>query len=125
MRPPGTAAAVSRRYRVTWLKQARFSVGTTSDGQNGFGLSLTEPYDAAVIHIMLPKLDGLSLIQELRRRENNLPVLTLSAKRLLTIGSKGFKRLRRLFDQAICVPELLASVQALIRRASLPIVTPP
>ena len=52
------------------LKQAGFSVDTTSDGQNGLGLSLTEPYGAAVIHIMLPKLDGLSLIQELRRREN-------------------------------------------------------
>jgi two-component system, OmpR family, response regulator len=91
MRPPGTAAAVSRMHRVTWLKQAGFSVDTTCDGQNGLGLSLTEPYGAAVIHIMLPKLDGLSLIQELRRRENNLPVLILSAKPLLTIGSKGFK----------------------------------
>jgi two-component system, OmpR family, response regulator len=74
------------------LKQAGFTVDTTSDGRNGLDLSLSEPYDAAVIDIMLPKLDGLSLVQELRRRENNLPVLILSAKRLLTIGSKGFKK---------------------------------
>ena len=76
-------------HRVSGYR--RIIVNTTSDGQNVLGLSLTELYDAAVIHIMLPKLDGLSLIQELGRRENNLPVVILSAKRMLTIGSKRFK----------------------------------
>jgi two-component system, OmpR family, response regulator len=83
------------------------------------GLSLTEPYGAAVIHIMLPKLDGLSLIQELRRRENNLPVLILSAKRSVDDRVKG---LQNGSDDYLTKPfafsELLARLQALIRRAS-------
>jgi two-component system OmpR family response regulator len=73
------------------LKQAGLSSIRRLTAKRVLGLSLTEPDDAAVIHIMLPKLDGLSLIQELGRRENNLPVVILSAKRLLTIGSKRFK----------------------------------
>jgi two-component system, OmpR family, response regulator len=76
---------------------------------------------------MLPKLDGLSLIQELRRRENNLPVLILSAKRSVDDRVKG---LQNGSDDYLTKPfafsELLARLQALIRRTStLPIVTPP
>lgn len=101
------------------LKQAGFAVDTTSDGQNGLDLSLTEPYDAAVIDIMLPKLDGLSLVQELRRRENKLPVLILSAKRSVDDRVKG---LQNGSDDYLTKPfafsELLARLQALIRRAS-------
>ena len=101
------------------LKQAGFTVDTTSDGQNGLDLSLTEPYDAAVIDIMLPKLDGLSLVQELRRRENKLPVLILSAKRSVDDRVKG---LQNGSDDYLTKPfafsELLARLQALIRRAS-------
>jgi two-component system, OmpR family, response regulator len=109
------------------LKQAGFTVDTTSDGRNGLDLSLSEPYDAAVIDIMLPKLDGLSLVQELRRRENNLPVLILSAKRSVDDRVKG---LQNGSDDYLTKPfafsELLARLQALIRRTStLPIVTPP
>ncbi len=44
------------------------------------GYALAEPYDAAVVDIMLPKLDGLSLVQELRREGSALPVIILSAK---------------------------------------------
>jgi two-component system, OmpR family, response regulator len=101
------------------LKQAGFTVDTTSDGRNGLDLSLSEPYDAAVIDIMLPKLDGLSLVQELRRRENNLPVLILSAKRSVDDRVKG---LQNGSDDYLTKPfafsELLARLQALIRRAS-------
>jgi two-component system, OmpR family, response regulator len=101
------------------LKQAGFTVDTTSDGRNGLDLSLSEPYDAAVIDIMLPKLDGLSLVQELRRRENKLPVLILSAKRSVDDRVKG---LQNGSDDYLTKPfafsELLARLQALIRRAS-------
>jgi len=81
--------------------------------------SMTEPYDAAVIDIMLPKLDGLSLIEELRRQEINVPVIILSAKRSVDDRVKG---LQMGSDDYLTKPfsfsELLARLQALIRRAS-------
>ena len=42
-------------------------------------MALSEPYDGAIIDVMLPKLDGLTLIGELRRKKNKLPVIILSA----------------------------------------------
>ena len=55
---------------VKGLKQAGFAVDHAADGEDGLELALTGPYDAAIIDIMLPKRDGLSLIQEIRRQKN-------------------------------------------------------
>ena len=49
------------------LKEAGFAVDRASDGEEGLRMALKEPYDTAVVDIMLPKLDGLSLIEELSR----------------------------------------------------------
>ena len=80
---------------------------------------MTEAYDAAVIDIMLPLLDGLSVIEELRRRKISTPVIILSAKRSVDERVQG---LRAGGDDYLTKPfafaELLARVQALIRRAS-------
>jgi two-component system, OmpR family, response regulator len=101
------------------LRQAGFAVDHASNGEDGLHLALTEPYDAAVVDLMLPKLDGLSLIEELRRRKVNTPVLILSAKRTVDDRVKG---LQAGGDDYLTKPfafaELLARVQALIRRAS-------
>jgi two-component system OmpR family response regulator len=51
------------------LAQAGFAVDHAADGTEGLHLALSESYDAAIIDIMLPKLDGLSLIEELRRTD--------------------------------------------------------
>lgn len=101
------------------LKEAGFAVDHTTNGQDGLHLALTEPYDLAIIDLMLPKLDGLSLIEELRRKEVNTPILILSAKKSVDDRVKG---LRTGGDDYLVKPfafsELLARVQALIRRAS-------
>ena len=101
------------------LKQAGFAVDHVADGRAGLTLALTEPYDAAVIDLMLPYLDGLSLIEEVRRRQVNTPMLILSAKRSVDDRVKG---LQTGGDDYLTKPfafaELLARVQALIRRAS-------
>jgi len=101
------------------LKQAGFAVDHAFDGEDGIHLALHEPYDAAVIDIMLPKLNGLSLIEELRRQKVNTPVIILSAKRSVDDRVKG---LQTGSDDYLTKPfsfsELLARVQALIRRAS-------
>ncbi|MDA8324868.1 MAG: response regulator transcription factor, partial [Nitrospiraceae bacterium] len=74
---------------------------------------------AAVIDIMLPKLDGWSLIEELRKKKINTPVIILSAKRSVDDRVKG---LQTGGDDYLTKPfafsELLARIQALIRRAS-------
>jgi len=101
------------------LKQAGFVVDQVADGAAGLALALTEPYAVGVIDLMLPQLDGLSLIEEIRRRQVNTPMLILSAKRSVDDRVKG---LQAGGDDYLTKPfafaELLARVQALIRRAS-------
>jgi len=106
-------------FIATGLKQAGFAVDHAVDGEDGLHLALTLPYDAAIIDIMLPKLDGLGLIEELRRQKINLPVLILSAKRSVDDRVRG---LQTGGDDYLIKPfvfsELLARVHALIRRAT-------
>lgn len=101
------------------LKEAGFASDHAADGEEGLYMALTEPYDTAIIDIMLPNLDGLTLIEELRRKGINTPVIILSAKRSIDDRVKG---LQKGGDDYLTKPfsfsELLARVQALIRRAS-------
>jgi two-component system OmpR family response regulator len=105
-------------FVIKGLKEAGFAVDHAIDGESGLHLALTAPYDAAIIDIMLPKLDGLQLIEELRRQKINTPVLILSAKRSVDDRVRG---LQKGGDDYLTKPfafaELLARVQALIRRA--------
>ena len=101
------------------LKQAGFVIDHAIDGEDGLHMALYEPYDAAIIDIMLPKLDGLTLIEKLRRKKVDTPVIILSAKRSIDDRVKG---LQTGSDDYLTKPfsfsELLARVQALIRRAT-------
>ena len=100
------------------LKAAGYAIDHAPDGEEGLHLALTEPYDAAIIDIMLPKLDGLSLIEEMRKKKVTTPVIILSARGSVDDRVKG---LQRGGDDYLTKPfafsELLARVQALIRRA--------
>ena len=78
-------------FIVSGLKQAGFAVNHAADGENGLHLATTESYDVAVIDIMLPKLDGLSLIERLRQKKINTPVIILSAKRSVDDRVKGLQ----------------------------------
>ncbi len=101
------------------LKEAGFAVDHASDGESGLHMALGEPYDAAIIDLMLPKMDGLTLIETLRRNKINTPVIILSAKRAVDDRVKG---LQTGGDDYLCKPfafsELLARIQGLIRRSS-------
>jgi two-component system, OmpR family, response regulator len=101
------------------LRAAGYAIDHAADGESGLQLALTEPYDAAVVDVMLPKLDGLSLIEKLRQKKINTPVIVLSAKDSVDDRIKG---LQTGSDDYMTKPfafsELLARVQALIRRAS-------
>ncbi|HNY50499.1 MAG TPA: response regulator transcription factor [Smithella sp.] len=101
------------------LREAGFAVDHAENGVDGLDLLLTEPYDVAVIDIMLPGLDGLSIIEKMRNRLIKTPVLVLSAKGTVDDRIKG---LQTGADDYLTKPfsfsELLARVQALIRRSS-------
>jgi two-component system, OmpR family, response regulator len=101
------------------LRQAGFVVDHACDGTSGLELALTGTYDAAIVDLMLPGIDGLALIDALRRRRVRLPVIILSAKRSVDERVQG---LQAGGDDYLTKPfafsELLARVQALIRRAS-------
>ena len=104
-------------FVIKGLEQAGFAVDHAADGEDGLHLALSEAYDAAIIDLMLPKLDGLSLIEKLRQQQKNTPVIILSARRSVADRIKG---LQTGSDDYLVKPfsfaELLARVQALIRR---------
>ena len=84
------------------LRAAGYAVDHAPDGETGLHLALTEPYDAAIVDIMLPKLNGLSLIEEMRQKKINTPVIILSAKDSVDDRVKGLQTgKRRLYDQAL------------------------
>lgn len=109
-----TAAFISKG-----LKEAGFAVDHVTDGESGLQMASEEPYDAAIVDVMLPKMDGLALIESLRRQEIKTPVIILSAKRSVNDRVKG---LQTGSDDYLTKPfafsELLARVQGLIRRSS-------
>jgi len=106
-------------FIIKGFKAAGFAVDHVTDGESGLNLVLTEPYDAAVIDLMLPKLDGLTVIEKIRTHKVMTPVIILSAKGSIDDRVKG---LQSGSDDYLVKPfafsELLARVQALIRRTS-------
>ena len=101
------------------LREAGFAVDEAHDGDTGLELALREPYDVAIVDVMLPGRSGLDLVEELRRRRGTTPVLLLSARRSVDDRVRG---LQAGGDDYLVKPfafaELLARVQALIRRAT-------
>jgi two-component system, OmpR family, response regulator len=101
------------------LREAGFAVDRACDGDEGLDLALRHLYDAAVVDVMLPRRDGISLIEQLRRRGRRTPVLILSARRTVDDRVRGLQAggddyLVKPFDFS----ELLARLQALVRRAT-------
>lgn len=100
------------------LQEAGFVVDHIDNGTQGLEMALNRSYDIAVIDIMLPGLDGLNLIEAMRRKKKNTPVLILSSKRNvdervtgLTAGGDDY------LTKPFAFSELLARIQALIRRS--------
>ena len=103
------------------LKEEGFTVAHAADGESGLHIAITETFDAAIVDIMLPGMDGLAIIDEIRRKRMRLPVLILSAKRSVDERVRG---LRAGGDDYLTKPfafsELVARLQALVRRSQDP-----
>lgn len=106
-------------FVVKGLKQAGYVAHQTGNGIDALRLAEAEPFDLLIVDLMLPGLDGLSLIERLRRAKVNTPVLILSAKRTVDDRVRG---LQVGGDDYLTKPfafsELLARVAALIRRST-------
>ena len=106
-------------FLMKGFKEAGFAVDHAAEGESGLHLATTEPYNVAIVDLMLPRLDGLSVIQRMRERKIRTPVIILSAKHSVDDRVKG---LQIGGDDYLTKPfafsELLARVHALIRRAT-------
>jgi two-component system, OmpR family, response regulator len=101
------------------LSEAGYAVDVAADGERGLELAAANAYDAAIMDVMLPRLDGLTVIDRMRARGIRTPVLILSARRTVDDRVSG---LQAGGDDYLTKPfafaELLARVQALIRRST-------
>ncbi|MBC7742380.1 MAG: response regulator transcription factor [Bdellovibrionaceae bacterium] len=99
------------------LQEAGYNVQTTADGLAAYQLALVENFDLLIVDVMLPGKDGFSIVEELRLKKKEMPVLFLSAKRSIEDRIEG---LQRGGDDYLVKPfsfsELLARCQALLRR---------
>src|SRR3954467_6492302 len=101
------------------LREEGYAVDTASDGRSGLFKATSSPYDAIVLDLMLPQLDGWGVLRELRHAGNAVPVLVLTARdalgdRVRGLDSGADDYLLKPFELA----ELLARLRALIRRAA-------
>jgi two-component system OmpR family response regulator len=107
------------RQLVTALEEAGYVVDSASDGEDGHFLGDTEPYDAVVLDLGLPTLDGLSVLENWRRDGRTMPVLILTARDRWSDKVAGIDAGA---DDYVAKPfhmeEVLARVRALVRRAA-------
>lgn len=107
------------RQLVNAFEQAGYAVDRAFDGEEGWFLGDTEPYDAIVLDIGLPKKDGLSVLEEWRRAGRKTPVLLLTARDRWSDKVQGFDAGA---DDYVAKPfhmeEVLARLRALVRRAA-------
>ncbi len=107
------------RQLVSALQEAGYVVDSAKDGEEGHYLGDTEPYDAVVLDLGLPVLDGVSVLEKWRRAGKKMPVLILTARDRWSDKVAGFDAGA---DDYVAKPfhmeEILARVRALLRRAS-------
>jgi two-component system OmpR family response regulator len=107
------------RQLVTALQDQGYVVDAAKDGEEGHYLGDTEPYDAVVLDLGLPVIDGVSVLEKWRRAGHKMPVLILTARDRWSDKVAGFDAGA---DDYVAKPfhmeELLARVRALLRRSA-------
>ncbi|MES1990266.1 MAG: response regulator transcription factor [Pseudomonadota bacterium] len=107
------------RQLVTAFQEAGYVVDSATDGEEGHFLGDTEPYDAVVLDLGLPEMDGVTVLEKWRRAGRTMPVLILTARDRWSDKVAGFDAGA---DDYVAKPffmeEVLARIRALLRRAS-------
>ena len=107
------------RQLVEMLEEAGYVVDAALDGEEGYFLGSTEPYDAVVLDVGLPTKDGITILEEWRQENHTMPVLMLTARdrwsdKVAGIDAGADDYVAKPFH----VEEVLARIRALIRRSS-------
>ena len=106
-------------FAARGLREAGFAVDVAADGTRGLALALESRPDVAIVDLMLPGIDGIGLIETLRRRGVNIPVIILSARHTVDDRVRGLQAGGDDYlTKPFAFPELLARVQALVRRST-------
>jgi len=101
------------------LEAQGFVVDHVANGDEGYALATTQPYDAAVLDIMLPGRDGLSILRNLRERKISLPVILLTARSELNERLEGLNLgADDYLTKPFHIEELIARLHAVTRRAA-------
>lgn len=107
------------RQLVGALSDAGYAVDTAFDGEEGYYLGDTEPYDLVILDIGLPKMDGISILEQWRRSDKKMPVIILTARDRWSDKVQGIDAGA---DDYVAKPfhmeELLARARAQLRRAA-------
>ena len=107
------------RQLVTALTDAGYAIDTATDGEEGHFLGDTETYDAVILDLGLPKMDGISVLEQWRRDDRKMPVLILTARDRWSDKVAGMDAGA---DDYVAKPfhmeEILARVRALLRRTA-------
>ncbi len=111
-------ADLSRQLKAV-LTEAGYAVDTAPDGEEGHFLGDTEPYDAVVLDLGLPVIDGVTVLKRWRRAGRNMPVLILTARDRWSEKVAGFDAgADDYVTKPFQIEEVLARIRALIRRAA-------
>ncbi|MCB0117424.1 MAG: response regulator transcription factor [Anaerolineales bacterium] len=111
---------VIARFVQQGLTEAGYAVDVARDGQDGLEYALAADYDAVVLDILLPRMDGLQLLRELRSRGRRMPVLLLTARNQVDDRVQGLDAgADDYLIKPFAFPELLARLRALFRRPPL------
>ena len=99
------------------LEQEYYTVDVANDGRSGLNMALSEEYDLIILDIMLPVIDGITLLKEVRKEKDETPILMLTAKGNVEDKVEGLNSgADDYLPKPFAFEELLARVRALIRR---------
>lgn len=106
-----------QRSVVLALSKRGYAVDAVADGQEALWMASENPYDVILLDIMLPGLDGLTVLRKLRERQNDTPILMLTVKGDVSDRVAGLEAgADDYLPKPFAVPELLARVGSLVRR---------
>jgi DNA-binding response OmpR family regulator len=101
------------------LINEKYTVSLSSNGEDALDRALTDEFDLIILDIMLPKIDGLTILKEIRKKKVNTPVLLLTARTSIEDKVKGLDTgADDYLPKPFAVPELLARIRSLLRRES-------